>query len=385
MNDPTAAETKDTPAAMIEPIRVSTVEQLQTVIRDTRSAMVVGNRTKPPLSSLASATRLISTSDLSGIIEYEPSEFTFTALAGTPVKDICGALEQRNQYLPFDPLLIDSGTTLGGTVGAGLSGPGRHRYGGLRDFILGVEFIDGNGDRIRAGGKVVKNAAGFDIPKLLVGSCGRLGAMTSLTFKVFPRPPEWHTFVCPCDDHQQATERMAAIAQGRWELDAIDYRADARSLWIRVGADAAVSQAIIDDLQRSLGGLTLERATPDRAAEHWNSVRELSFGGPQRSRVIKVPTTLKQVCELARWGDQDAAQVSVHASVAGGLCWVAVAPDALPQLERVLINGNLAGLMVRGECGDTIKPRIGIRHSFEIESAVKSAMDPPGRYPDLLQ
>ena len=115
------------------------------------------------------------------------SEFTFTALAGTPVREIAAALAERGQYLPFDPMLREAGATLGGTVAAGLSGPGRFRYGGLRDFILGVRFVDGEGRLLRLGGKVVKNAAGFDLPKFFVGSLGRFGVLAEMTFKVFPK------------------------------------------------------------------------------------------------------------------------------------------------------------------------------------------------------
>src|SRR5439155_368623 len=132
-------------------------------------------------------------SRLSGIVEYEPSEFTFTALAGTPLKAIIAALAERGQYLPFDPPLADAGATLGGTIAAGLSGPGRVRFGGLRDFILGVRFVDGEGRILRMGGKVVKNAAGFDLPKFFVGSAGRFGVLAEITFKVFPRPAATRT------------------------------------------------------------------------------------------------------------------------------------------------------------------------------------------------
>ena len=90
--------------------------------------------------------RLVSLRCLRGIVEYEPSEFTFTARAGTPVdRDRRSTLAKRRQYLPFDPMLADAGATIGGTVAAGLSGPGRFRYGGIRDFLLGVQFISGDG------------------------------------------------------------------------------------------------------------------------------------------------------------------------------------------------------------------------------------------------
>ena len=107
----------------------------------------------------------IDMSALSGIREYNPSEYTFTALAGTKLTEINQMLTDNGQFLPFDPPLATPGATLGGTVGANLSGPMRYYYGGVRDFILGVQFLNNQGQLVRSGGKVVKNAAGFDIPQ----------------------------------------------------------------------------------------------------------------------------------------------------------------------------------------------------------------------------
>ena len=153
------------------------IDQVAEAVRSSGRVLAVGRQTKPRLSC-SNATKLCL-SKLRGILEYEPSEFTFTALAGTPLRDLVEALAQRGQYLPFDPLLVEAGATLGGTVAAGLSGPGRFRFGGLRDFILGARFVDGTGRLLRLGGKVVKNAAGFDLPKFFVGSLGRFGVLVA--------------------------------------------------------------------------------------------------------------------------------------------------------------------------------------------------------------
>ena len=120
-------------------------------------------------------------------------------LAGTRVSEVVATLGEQGQYLPFDPLLADSGATIGGTVASNASGPGRFRFGGIRDFLLGVRFVDGRGNCIRGGGQVVKNAAGFDYPKLLVGSQGKLGLIYELTFKVFPRPESYATLISRFD------------------------------------------------------------------------------------------------------------------------------------------------------------------------------------------
>ena len=103
----------------------------------------------------AEADFVLDMAEFQGVVEYEPSEYTITALAGTSLASLQQTLRQQGQYLPFDPMWIEQGATVGGTVASGVSGPGRLRYGGLRDFILGIRFWDGAGQDIRGGGKVV--------------------------------------------------------------------------------------------------------------------------------------------------------------------------------------------------------------------------------------
>ena len=94
----------------------------------------------------------------------------------------------HGQYLPFDPPLTAAGATIGGTVAAGINGPCRYRFGGIRDFLIGARIVDGEAAHPAGGGKVVKNAAGFLLHQAMVGSCGTLGVLAELTFKVFPAP-----------------------------------------------------------------------------------------------------------------------------------------------------------------------------------------------------
>ena len=108
---------------------------------------------------------------------------------------------------------LEAGATLGGTVAAGVSGPGRFRFGGVRDFILGVAFSGWAGRLLRMGGKVVKNCAGFDLPKFFVGSLGRFGVLAEVTFKVFPTPASRLTLKLPTSGAE-----AAARAHGRRQL-----------------------------------------------------------------------------------------------------------------------------------------------------------------------
>ena len=108
--------------------------ELRDCVLEAGCTLAVGATTKPPLSHGTGADR-ISMTRLSGIVEYEPSEFTFTALAGTPLSEVDATLAEHGQYLPFDPLFVEAGATLGGTVAAGTSGPGRFRFGVSGTFL----------------------------------------------------------------------------------------------------------------------------------------------------------------------------------------------------------------------------------------------------------
>ena len=145
-------------------MRPAAIQEVQEAVLATPRLHVVGGHSKPALSTPADqSVAALEMTGLSGILEYDPGEYTFTALAGTSLATVEAALAEHGQYMPFDPPLVEAGATLGGTVAAGLSGSGRQRYGGVRDFLIGVRLVDGQGRLVRGGGKVVKNAAGFDL------------------------------------------------------------------------------------------------------------------------------------------------------------------------------------------------------------------------------
>lgn len=124
----------------------------------------------------------------SGIVDYEPSELVITARCGTALADIERTLADHAQFLPFEPPQFGPGTTLGGVVAAGLSGPRRMYAGAARDFVLGTRLLTGAGELLRFGGQVMKNVAGFDLSRLLCGSLGILGVITEVSLKVLPLP-----------------------------------------------------------------------------------------------------------------------------------------------------------------------------------------------------
>ena len=129
-----------------------------------------------------------------------------------------------------------------------MSGPGRFRFGGLRDFIFGVQFVDGIGRLLRMGGKVVKNAAGFDLPKFFVGSLGRYGVLTEMTFKVFPRPATQLTLRLDAGDPETAVQIITAAANSRWEVDALDWLPDQNLIALRLAGPATALEPLAREI-----------------------------------------------------------------------------------------------------------------------------------------
>ena len=342
-----------------------------------------GGGTKPALCA-AEGADLLDLSALSGITEYLPSEYTVTALAGTPLADVETRLAAEGQYLPFDPLLVDAGSTVGGAVAAGANGPGRLRYGGLRDFLLAVAFVDGRGEIVRGGAKVVKNAAGFDLPKLMVGSLGRLGVLTECTFKVFPHPESCATLRVAGMAFDEALAAAGRIGTGAVELECLElvHGLAGWDLEIRIGGR---SYALDARLNRAADVFDSDVATlvGDADTNHWRARRELHWAPPD-APVLKLPVTpatagvLEQV--LAELDAAHAARIYSAGIQQAFLAWPAERSADLPALDRALTESKLTALALRAPAEAVAKPILGYRSGGELLRRVEQALDPAGRF-----
>jgi len=180
--------------------RVDTEAEVVDFVREARASRrrfeIVGGGSKRALGRPMDEMEILDVSGFSGIVDYQPDELILTAAPGTKVTEIEAALAEKGQRLGFDPpdwgplLGKDAGlATIGGVLSADASGPARLRYGAGRDHLLGIRAVNGLGEAFKAGGRVVKNVTGFDIPKLFCGAFGTLGVVTEVTLRVFPKPP----------------------------------------------------------------------------------------------------------------------------------------------------------------------------------------------------
>ena len=225
---------------------------------------------------------VLDTRGYQGIVSYEPSELVVTARCGTPLAELEAVLDEKGQYLAFEPPHFGVGATVGGMVAAGLSGPARATAGAVRDYVLGARFINGRGEHLTFGGQVMKNVAGYDVSRLMAGSWGTLGLITEVSLKVLPVAPA------------EATLMIAGLAQGpaldllhRWGGQPLPLNAstwvrdttaqpEADYLFVRLrGAVAAVQSAIAKmSADATALGAQVQQMAHAKAAQDWRASAE---------------------------------------------------------------------------------------------------------------
>lgn len=353
----------------------STTEEVAEVVRSSRRLHFVGGGTKRCLPGGAEAPLCdrLSLRKVEGVIEYEPGEYVFSARAGTPMSTIRKMLEDHGQYLPFDPPFVDEGSTLGGMVASGLNGPGRLRYGGIRDFLIGLTFVNGEGRILRGGGKVVKNAAGFDLPKFLVGSLGNYGVFTQLTFKVFPKPETFATVRFECDSLAVGLEVSTKIIRSRLEPDAVELLESGCTLARFGGTNAAIprrAQRVLKEI--GVKGKVLEE---EEAEKFWREAAAFGWS-EQGAALLKVPVTPDRI--LALDGFCEEAGSARRYGSAGNICWLSW-PEGEPteRLDDGIRNLGLNGLAFGGGLA---RVRYGSWTRSEAMEAVRKVFDPENKF-----
>ena len=197
-----------------------------------------------------------------GIVEYDPRELVLTVRSGTTLHDIEAALAEAGQMLAFEPPHFGEAATLGGTIACGLSGPRRPYCGAARDSVLGCKLLNGGGEILRFGGQVMKNVAGYDVSRLMVGAHGTLGIMLELSLKVLPRPSASITITRVCNA-AGAVSSMSALLGKPLPVDGACFHGE--QLYIRISGSA---QAVREARSKIAGDVV-----PDADA-FWHALRE---------------------------------------------------------------------------------------------------------------
>ncbi|MEI7531593.1 MAG: glycolate oxidase subunit GlcE [Betaproteobacteria bacterium] len=232
---------------------------------------ISGGSTKNWLGDISHG-EILSTTKYAGILDYDPEELVITVCSGTSLKEVEEALEQKNQYFPFDPPHFGSSATVGGMIAAGLAGPGRGIYGGLRDYVLGAKIMDGRGDILSFGGKVIKNVAGYDVSRLMPGSLGTLSLLLDVSIKVLPKPVSTQTLTFEMSQ-EKAIQQMNYWASQPLSLSATTWVGDNihGTLWIRLAGAKAAIQSSQDKMINEFGGQLIDSK---EAQIFWQSIKE---------------------------------------------------------------------------------------------------------------
>lgn len=312
---------------------VAIQERVRDAIARGTSLRVVGKGTWLEAGMPAGPNETLSLADDRGIVEYVPGDLTLTARAGTTITDLCGAVKKHEQWLPLDPWGGDAGT-IGATIATATAGPHAHAMGLPRDVVLGLECVTGNGDAIRAGGRVVKNVAGFDLARLMTGAWGTLGVITEITVRLRARPAELRTLVMPVDPE---TSALSALAVRLRTLPFTPLAAEvvnpalarqlkvgsATALIVRLGGNSASVRAAID-LLRSVARFD------DADQAIWPRLREMdrSVKATASWRVSARPASFGATWTSATAATRDIGDAFVHGSIMRGVVRViASGPD----------------------------------------------------------
>ena len=312
--------------------RPASIDQLVAAIREHGSAGRTvrprGGGTKldwgaPP----ASATRPIDLDvrGLNQVVEHNEGDFTAVVEAGMPLAAAQTAFARAGQMLTIDPPLGEGeAATIGGVLAANDSGPMRHRYGGMRDLVLGMTVVLADGTVASSGGKVIKNVAGYDLAKLFIGSFGTLGVVARVAVRLHPALPATATVIGATDDPDHMSAAAGMLARLPLEADCLDVawaKGSGRMLVRFAGAAAEERAQTVAARLTSLEGVKINADDADLWARQRASQRAPSSGGA----VVKVSSRLTDLATILRAADAAGASVTSRAGL--GISWISL-PDA---------------------------------------------------------
>jgi FAD/FMN-containing dehydrogenase len=370
-------------------IVVTDAASLAEVVREARTAgtplRVSGGGTWMDAGRPTHALRTVSLAGISGVVEYVPGDLTITVLAGTTHADLEAVTAAENQWIPLDPAGAASGT-IGATIATGSAGPLSGSLGLPRDVVLGIDAVLGQGDVIRAGGRVVKNVAGFDLVRLLTGSWGTLGIITAVTLRLRARPEMDETIALPVPDSASGlAELLQRVARLPIAMSACELVSPALASRLGVGDGSCM-------LVRLMGSEASVRAQLNAATSALADVRRcprevwdgLAEGDPPSASAVRwsaARTNLPVLWQAARAAESALDRAMSHATVARGVVrQVARAPDenlllaAWSEVGRTVTGGRVTTVGERLPasvwpilCPSAVDDRLsrGVREAFD--------------------
>jgi len=305
---------------------VTSETELADVIRSAREPLSVrGGNTR----GMAGPGDALSVAGLSGISLYDPGALTLVAQAGTPLAEIEAVLAAEGQRLAFEPmdhrpLLGTSGEpTIGGVFAANVSDPRRLSVGAARDFLLGVRFVDGAGRVVKNGGRVMKNVTGYDLVKLMAGSCGSLGVLTEVSLKVLPVPETSATLCLSGLDDRAAVAAMAQAMRSPFEITGAAHDPAARTTLLRLEGFETSVRYRLEQLRSLLAPLGAEIGLleADASEDAWQAQRDVTAFRQDEGDIWRLHCRPSQAPKIVARAE---AESHIY-DWAGGLIWLRMA------------------------------------------------------------
>lgn len=341
---------------------------------------------------------------LDRLVEHDDANLTATAQAGMRVASFQEILGQRGQFLPVDPPLPRR-ATLGGVVAANTNGPRRMMYGGVRDLVIGMKMALATGEQIKAGGKVVKNVAGYDLGKLFVGSLGTLGIITELTFRMAPLPESTASFVasgaqdrCGRFAYELARAQLlpaavTILSAGAVKAPGHDPSRQAVVIWLE-GFEEAIARHLRDlEGLALLTGLTTATRRQQHHQDIWDEINNFGADGQGILYRVTVPiaSAIEVLAEMERWGSP-AKSLRYVAHLGTGTIWSLLDADrssvgSFPRLAGLAQSHKGHAVLASGPPG--LKEGIDVwgpaPPSLSLMREIKRQFDPqmilnPGRF-----
>ncbi|GAK70153.1 glycolate oxidase subunit GlcE [Agrobacterium rubi TR3 = NBRC 13261] len=383
----------------------STETEAADMIRDhaqaSRALAIFGGNTRSGFGNRVKAEVSLSSRNITGIVAYNPAEMVMTVKAGTPVAEVEAALSAANQMMAFEPMdhRAVMGTvgepTIGGVFAANVSGPRRFVAGAARDSLLGIRFINGQGEAIKAGGRVMKNVTGLDLVKLLAGSYGTLGFLTEVTFRVLPVPPAQTTLVISGLEDEAATHAMAAAMATSVEVSGTAHLPesvksrfldgslpDGAATVLRLEGLAASVKARSQKLQTILSGLGPSIfLSEDDSKTLWREIRDVTpYAANLAKPLWRVSVTPSQGHKLVAALRLDAG-IDAFYDWQGGLVWMQMEAQPEAELLRHYVKavGGGHATLIRSEVREGItafEPLSPVEAA--LSSRIKAKLDPAG-------
>jgi glycolate oxidase FAD binding subunit len=374
---------------------------------------ICGAATKATIGRPLQVGARVSMRELRGITLYEPSELVISAKSGTPLAEIETLLAEHNQELTFEPYALESTVephgggeaTIGGVIATNASGPRRILRGSARDQLIGVRVVNGRGEAVKSGGRVMKNVTGYDVARALAGSWGTLGVLSEITLKVLPRAEQTRTLICLNLTDEGAVSAMCRAMGSAYEVSGAVHLQRPFAQRLTVPDIAALEQSVtalrienfaasveyrVARLHHELKTFgTLYELDDSRSRAFWGDIRRLQFLAGSDWPLWRITTVPEQGARLV---SAIAGQMDCRAAYdwAGGLIWLEVPPStdaSATVLRRMIAEYRADAQLIRASAA--ARASVGVfqplpEANMNLIRRLKEAFDPhrilnPGR------